>query len=446
MRILLAIAVLLLAASCTVAAEPPDKEPPATPESKALSKLWDAIRAADAKAAQHAYEQLARDFAGKEAADEAAWYYACFHFGQGRLDRAQDLLLSLKRSGRQNRWASLAVIGLSEVAQKRGDERAMVGYLEEALQAKAAPTGRGLMDTLDTRQEAVIRLARHYRDKGDFKKALDYFTRWEPQSWCGTCLASMNAEREREITLCRLRLGDHATLVRDRLRRFQKDDGLSDFDAWVLGRLYADAGQLGDLRGMLDDYERVRKEHPREDRRALPPTHGLRELLRVQDLAEKRDVAALVLLCQEEGRRENVELSQGGEGDLLRSTAAEALAGLGGVEVEAIQSALGKRPRVTGWLIYALGRSSAPSALEVLKGAAERERDRDDSPAQNIAYALALKGEPGQKVLKRLAEQKSEMGEAARQWLERKAEPAWPALLWPRPKAGSLPKTLPDPR
>jgi hypothetical protein len=38
------------------------------------------------------------------------------------------------------------------------------------------------------------------------------------------------------------------------------------------------------------------------------------------------------------------------------------------------------------------------------------------------------------------------MGEAAREWLGRKAERAWPAATWPRPKAGSLPKTFSDAR
>src|SRR5207247_607630 len=141
------------------AVAPPDIVQLPTHERKALDKLLAPIRAGDAKAAQQAYEQLAKAFPGKEVAYEAAWYYACFHSEQGRLDKAQDLLLSLRRAGRENRWSSLALIGLSEVAQKRGDERAMLGYLEEAVKARAAPTARNLMDTLDTRQEAHIRLA-----------------------------------------------------------------------------------------------------------------------------------------------------------------------------------------------------------------------------------------------------------------------------------------------
>jgi hypothetical protein len=181
MRMLLAIAILL-AGSFPVAVEKPETGFPPTPERKAVDKRLDAIDAEDARAAQLAYDQLARDFPGKEAADEAAWHYAWFHLHQQDLDKGQDLLLALKRSGRKNRWVSQALIDLADVARQRGDERAMLGYLGEALEAPAAPTGRNLMDTLDTRQEAVIRLARHHRDKGDFKRALAYFTAGSPRA------------------------------------------------------------------------------------------------------------------------------------------------------------------------------------------------------------------------------------------------------------------------
>jgi hypothetical protein len=443
MTMQLAIPVLVLITSFTVPTESREEEPPPTPARKALNKLLDSIYAGDAKASQQDYEQLTKNFSGKEVADEAAWHYALFHLRQRNLDKGQDLLLSLKQSGRKNRWVSQALITLADVAQQRRDERAMLGFLVEALQAPAAPAGRNLMDTIDTRQEAFIRLARHYRDKGDFKKALDYFTRWQPQSWCGTCRASMEAERAQEIILCQLHLGDHATAMRNIFRRLQKEDWLINFDAWVLWRLYSDAGQLGDLRAMLDHYEKGRDERLRAETHDPSPTYGLRGLLRVQALAEKKDVAALVTLCRGEIQYESLETSRNGRRDLIHSAAAETLAGIGGGEVEAINSALEKRPKVTGWLIYALGRSRAPSALDVLQKVAEQEGGDEDYRTQNIAYALALRGDAGKQVLKRLAEQKSEMGEAARQWLQRKAEPAWPVPTWPRPQAGSLPKTVP---
>jgi tetratricopeptide (TPR) repeat protein len=413
--------------------------------------MLDLFREGDAGAVREAYEQLAKDFPGKEVADEAAYWYANFHFGQGRLDKAQDLLLSLKRSGRQNRWVSRAVLGLSEVASKRGDERAMLGYLEEALTVKAAPTGRNLMDTLDTRQEALIRLGRHYRDKGDFNKALDYFIRWEPRSGCGNCWLEMRMEREREITVCRLHLGDHAGVVRASLLGLRQDGGVSRFDAGILCRLYGDAGQLDDLRRLLEDYDATRKRDPRDGRE---PSRDLRELVRIESLARKKDVAALVALCQDESKGSGTSASRHALADPVHSAGAEALGALDGVD--AVRSALAKKPNLTTWLVYALGRSNSPAALQALAELAEQERDfSDGSMTDDIAYALALKGEPGRKVLKRLAEQqRSDMGQRAREWLARGVEPdrpeaTWPycpGATWPPPKAGSLPKTLPDPR
>jgi hypothetical protein len=261
MRTLLAIPVLLLPLALPAAAAPPEEEPKETPEQKAISRLLDAIHAKDARAAQQVYDQVARDYKGKDVADEATWHLACFHFEEKRFDKAQELLLSLKRSGQENRWTSFAAIGLSEVAQQRGDERLMISYLEEATKLPAVPTKRSLMDTLDTRQEAFIRLARHYRNKGDLKKALDYYTRWEPQSWCGTCLNSMRAERRDEILLCQLRLAYYAAAVRDRLRQLRKRGVLDEFDARLLTHFYRQAGQLGDLRHLLDKCEKFPEDY-----------------------------------------------------------------------------------------------------------------------------------------------------------------------------------------
>jgi hypothetical protein len=443
MRTLLAIPILFLAASLSDAVARPEEEPPPSPESKALDKLQRLFGGKDAEAVRQAYEQLAKDFPGKEVADEATWWYANFHFWEGRLDKAQDLLLSLKRSGRENRWVSRAVIGLSEVASKRGDERAMLGYLEEALTVKAAPTGRNLMDTLDTRQEAFVRLGRHYRDKGDFNKALDYFTRWEPHSSCGTCQVSMQTERGREITVCKLHLGDHASVIRDALLALQRHDWVSGFNARILCRLYSDAGQLDDLRRLANDYDKARKRNPGDNRE---PTRDLRELLRVEVLVQEKDVAAaLVSLCQDESKGRGTSASEHALEDPVHSAAAEALGALNAVE--AVRSALAKKPKLTTWLVYALGRNNSPAALEALAELAEQPvEDSHSLLTRDIAYALALKGEPGRKVLKRLARKESEMGSFAQEWLEKEAKPAWPEATWPHPKAGSLPTTLPDPR
>jgi thioredoxin-like negative regulator of GroEL len=113
MRMLRFIPILLCAASLGAAVNPPGEEPPPTPERKALDDLYELMRGKDAKAVKQTYEQVIKQFKGKEAADEATWTYASFLFQEGRLDKAQQLLQSLEKSGRANRWVSKAVLGLS---------------------------------------------------------------------------------------------------------------------------------------------------------------------------------------------------------------------------------------------------------------------------------------------------------------------------------------------
>jgi len=215
------------------------------------------------------------------------------------------------------------------------------------------------------------------------------------------------------------------------------------WDSWLLTRLYADADQRADLRALLDRYDKVREAYPLYNPCWPSPTLYTRELLRIQDLAAKKDVPALVALCQKRRPTDRgSELEY--EDELFCSAAAEALAGLGGPEVEAIKSALNNKPKVTSWLLYALGRSRAAGALEALKDLAGRDPGDDRDFSDCLAYALALQGEPGKQILKRLAEQDPEKNRAARRWLEEKAQPVWLEVPGPRVKAGSLPKSLPE--
>jgi len=202
MKMLPAVRALVLTNVLTVAVLPLAAEQPLTPARQALDRLHTAIRQADAQAAQQAYAQLGKDFAGTDTADEASWEYACFLTKRGQFDQAQQLLVSLRQSGRENLWVSQALLGLADVAQRRGDEKAMLAYLEEALQAKPAPKGRNCLVPFDPAQVALPRLAEYYRDKGDYRKAIHYFSRWKPRSFCGTCMQLMERERDQEIALC----------------------------------------------------------------------------------------------------------------------------------------------------------------------------------------------------------------------------------------------------
>jgi hypothetical protein len=466
MRTLLAIPVLLLTLALPAAAAPPEEEPKETPEQKAISRLLDAIHARDARAAQQVYDQVARDFKGKDVADEATCHLASFHFEEQRFDKAQELLLSLKRSGRENRWTSYATLKLSEVARQRGDERSMISYLEEATKLPAVPTERNLMDTRDTRQEAILRLAWHYRDKGDFTKALDYFTRWEPHSGCATCRASVRGERQREILSCQLHLQYYAAAVRDRFRWLREGDLLEESDARLLTHFYRQAGQLSDLRRLLDDCQKAPEDY--EQAGPLTPEQEewrlsgdkcrnesiqlMRDILHVETLEEKKDVAALVAICQEEGDSYRLRTR--------RQAAAEALAGLDAVA--AVKSALDKRPKEVSALMDALGLSNDPAALEALKAVAKQERDRPENEKriESLVNALAKKGKAGRAILRELAEGgPSLLATTVRdqlEWIEGRESLTFydriekemgairAEVTRARPKAGSLPRILDD--
>src|SRR5688500_9137782 len=83
--------------------------------------------------------------------DRAAFERPRQLFEDTHYDRARDELLGLVGTGREYRWVGLARLGLAEVYQIQGDEAAMLKQLEIAAREPAAPTGRGIMDTSDTR-------------------------------------------------------------------------------------------------------------------------------------------------------------------------------------------------------------------------------------------------------------------------------------------------------
>lgn len=93
-------------------------------------------------------------------------------------------------------------LGLSEVCKVLEDEEAMLRHLKLAAKAPPIATNRGIMDTYDTQQVAIVRLGKHYQEKKEFPTALKYFTSWRPSSWCGTCLMQMKQERAANIKAC----------------------------------------------------------------------------------------------------------------------------------------------------------------------------------------------------------------------------------------------------
>jgi hypothetical protein len=51
--------------------------------------------------------------------------------------------------------------------------------------------------------------AQKFESEGHWDQALEAWTRWEPDSFCGTCLDSLYGEREYHLGICLERIGYH---------------------------------------------------------------------------------------------------------------------------------------------------------------------------------------------------------------------------------------------
>ncbi len=101
--------------------------------------------------------------------------------------------------------------------------------------------------------------------QGQFKEALEAYTRWTPRSFCANCSYSMHDIRYRRIALCHSHLGDHTAAARVCLEaagtQTMGDIGVAVF----MIQLYREAGQLDDLGPLLDAIEKgiIDKQHPK---------------------------------------------------------------------------------------------------------------------------------------------------------------------------------------
>lgn len=296
-------------------------------------------------------------------------------------------------------------------------------------------------------QKQILTDARDHLAKGRYKEALHTYTRWDPDSWCGTCHSMMLGERLYHIALCHAFLGDSVGAARVCLDGF-----CAPFMEWSDTRvglfvydLYRAAGQLDDLWRLLADADQfvldeVTKGWPmtifewHRHRQSLPSAVAWR-LRKIDELAEDQDIAGLIANCQDAGYAHSD--TTGPERSSLRF-AAEALAGCGKAATGSIGEAIFARQKNVSWLIYALGKSTDPDALVLLKAVAKVETSWN---GDNVAYALALRGEAGRTALREVADRDTNgMQVSALKWL--KTPPAEPVRP-PQPKPGTLPTSLP---
>ena len=340
---------------------------------------------------------------------EAAFSVSQWYFSAKQYTQARDLLQSIIESATSNRWISVAHLGLAEVYERTGDDKSMLEELELAAASPPIDTHRSIMDASNTQQIALRRLGDYYKTRGQVNKALEYFVRWKPTSWCGNGAAQFAWERDLAISECLLALGRTNEALNAHLMPHLTSDR---------GALYQDY-KIPQLVVTIYEYRDALKQL-----RAELASHTLSRHNRTAALADK---LAQIRLWSKEGNIDQLvtELHHGGgyvprpEIDFIREsnwpavTAAHALAEQGGKEVPALmrrfeelasrfrarpdwssagQGELGQRV----WVIYALSVSKSPNALTYLKElesrvpAHNRVEDSLGVEAGFLHYAISL--------------------------------------------------------
>jgi hypothetical protein len=96
-----------------------------------------------------------------------------------------------------------AKLGLAQAHGAQGDNKRMVALLQEVAALPPADTHHGIMDASNTRNRAFELLGEYHMSKANWREALTWWERWEPTSWCGTCLQELQKKKQRNIARCR---------------------------------------------------------------------------------------------------------------------------------------------------------------------------------------------------------------------------------------------------
>ncbi len=134
----------------------------------------------------------------------------------GDLEGAKRDLARIAKDAR-SAAAVAAHLRLAAIAEKAGDQAAALAHLEAAV---ALPEGLPQRGVNGDRQDAIVRLGRHWLAAGDADKALGYFERWKPESFCGNGVVEIQAERDYQIARCLIATGDPGRAFREHLHRW----------------------------------------------------------------------------------------------------------------------------------------------------------------------------------------------------------------------------------
>ncbi len=386
--------------------------------------------------------------------DRALFDVSQAHFKREQYDDSEALLREVVREYADTPTASRAMLGLAEVYAARKDFAQERDWLLKCAEFNLTdPTGRGIMDTDNTRSLAHQRLAAAYERDGQWAEAHRWWSRWSPASLCGTCQGSMRARRFQHLAMCKLHLGEHEAAVRYLFEAFEDHSAeWSPKCAELLFEVYRRADQLDDLMTIADQLDepclKSWHEHgyyqdmsPSERQKQLP-TWPLRRLKHMAELGRQKDIAQLQSLCLKEERGFEEDLSNRRSGWANHAAAVE-LARCGEGALVSIRNAVRgeENLRPYRWLLCALGKSSSPAAFPVLKELAAAKSSYGYS---DLVQAIALRGEPGLALIRQWADEDNRLRSLAAQvYLRGMPEERTSAAPWPAPVPGSLPAALP---
>lgn len=150
--------------------------------------------------------------------------------------------------------AMLAWCGIGEIHSERGERDRMLAALERGVSDRRflaqAAVDHGSTRALDF---ACRAMGDHYMELAQWNKALPFWLAWRPNTGCGTCQIGAETVRLNNILLCQVRSERFREAIDTGWRELVAGSWATDeLTLFVLVRLYAEAGQLDDLRSQYD--------------------------------------------------------------------------------------------------------------------------------------------------------------------------------------------------
>lgn len=324
--------------------------------------------------------KMIQEFPEKEVTDAAVFSLSQKYFEKNDFPKAKEILLTIINKNNQNRWISMAYLGLAETYEKIGDKESMLKYLKAVTELpKPTPTSRSIMDTSDTLQVALIRLGDYYKSIGNNAEALKYYQTWTPHSWCGTCSRINRASKDLLIAECLTRLGKKEEAYKNHLLPHIADFGGDVSDMFKISTLTVSiAEDLNKLETLLAEA----KSHTSGEYTEYKGIAQQIEILaNIRLMAKNQDIKGLILEFKQSKVEEvdvvDIKDSLYRERNWRSLAAAKALSDIGGKEFLVLQNnledLLTKKEfqnidyACVSWVIYTLGLSKSPESKPYLQ-------------------------------------------------------------------------------